>query len=98
MRPRISILLPAHNAGPTLDTALRSVQRQSIPRWECVVIDDGSTDRTRAIAERFATIDPRFRLISRAHAGLVASLNLGVDECRGDAQYRGDMNEEPDLF
>ena len=46
--PEVSILLPVYNAEATLEACLHSVLRQSEPRWECIVVDDGSTDGTRA--------------------------------------------------
>src|SRR5207302_2029211 len=48
--PVVSILLPAFQAETTLDACLRSIVRQTEPRWECVLVDDGSTDRTADIA------------------------------------------------
>jgi glycosyltransferase involved in cell wall biosynthesis len=45
----VSILLPVRDAAPTLGTALRSVQRQRETRWECIAVDDGSTDATPEI-------------------------------------------------
>jgi len=62
--PEISVLLPAYQAEATLDACLRSVARQSEPRWECIVVDDGSADGTRAVAERFAARDGRFRVVA----------------------------------
>ncbi|MBW2292370.1 MAG: glycosyltransferase [Deltaproteobacteria bacterium] len=63
MVPEISVLLPMYNAEATLETCLRSLTRQSLASWECVLVDDGSTDRSRALARRIAAGDDRFRLI-----------------------------------
>ncbi|MEM7255345.1 MAG: glycosyltransferase [Pseudomonadota bacterium] len=89
----ISILLPAYNAADTLDAALRSVQRQTYPTWECIVADDGSRDATSRIARYYARQDERFRLITLPHRGLVATLNRGLDACRGDAVARMDADD-----
>src|SRR2546422_5008878 len=86
--PEISILLPAYQAEATLDGCLRSVARQSELRWECIVVDDGSTDGTRAVAERFAARDGRFRVVAAPHRGLVAALNSGLERCRGRVAAR----------
>ena len=60
--PLVSVLLPVRDAEATLGAALRSVARQSEPRFECVVVDDGSQDASRARAGAFAARDPRFRV------------------------------------
>ncbi len=93
MIPRVSILLPVWNAGETLTAALRSIERQRESRWECVIVDDGSTDASAPIAAGFAKRDPRFRLLSRAHEGLVAALNAGAAECRAPLVARMDADD-----
>ena len=91
--PEVSILLPAYNAGATLDACLRSVARQTFPRWECIVVDDGSEDGTRAVAERFAAHDERFRVVATAHQGLVAALGTGLERCLGRMVARMDADD-----
>jgi len=61
-RPLVSIMLPCFNAEDTLPLALASVAAQSIDDWECVCLDDGSTDRTWQILSDLSRRDPRFRL------------------------------------
>jgi glycosyltransferase involved in cell wall biosynthesis len=90
----VTVLLPAYNAGATLPAALRSVARQSEIRWECVVLDDGSTDGGTAGAARAAARgDPRFRLVQAPHRGLVAALNAGLESCRGRFVARMDADD-----
>jgi glycosyltransferase involved in cell wall biosynthesis len=91
--PEVSILLPAFDAAATLEVSLRSVARQSEARWECIVVDDGSADGTRAVAERFAVRDARFRVVATAHRGLVAALNAGLEHCRGRVVARMDADD-----
>lgn len=93
MTPRASILLPAWQAERTLGAALESIRRQSDPDFECVIADDGSTDRTASIARAHAATDPRFRLVSLPHQGLVATLNAGLDHCRGKYTVRFDADD-----
>jgi glycosyltransferase involved in cell wall biosynthesis len=91
--PEVSILLPARNAEATLDACLRSVARQTEPRWECILVDDGSSDGTRAVGGRFAARDGRFRLVSTPHRGLVEALNTGLGHCRGRVIARMDADD-----
>ena len=93
MPPPVSILLPAYNAERTLPACLRSITRQRGGDWECVIVDDGSTDETLPIAQGFARKDPRFRILSESHAGLVAALNTGLAACRGGLVARMDADD-----
>ncbi|HYQ46963.1 MAG TPA: glycosyltransferase family 2 protein [Polyangiaceae bacterium] len=93
MAPAISVLMPAFNAASTIDSALRSVQRQSEADWECLVVDDGSTDCTRQIAAEFARREPRVRLLEREHGGIVAALQTGLLKCRAPLIARFDADD-----
>jgi glycosyltransferase involved in cell wall biosynthesis len=92
-RPRTSILLPVFDAAETLPTCLRSIQRQTDSDWECVVVDDGSSDRGITVAREFAATDPRFQLFVRPHRGLVPTLIDGVERCRGRFVARMDADD-----
>lgn len=91
--PNVSILLPAFDCAGTLPAALESIRRQREPNFECIVVDDGSRDETRDVAERFARRDARIRVLARAHAGLVESLNAGLSECRAPVVARMDGDD-----
>ena len=60
--PLVSIIMPAFNGEPYIGAAIRSVLAQSYARWELLILDDGSADRTAEIAEAFEKSDPRIRL------------------------------------
>ncbi len=92
-RPRTSILLPVFDAAGTLRTCLRSIRNQTDTDWECVLVDDGSSDRGVDIARHFAATDARFRLLAREHRGLVATLVDGVERCRGRFVARMDADD-----
>jgi glycosyltransferase involved in cell wall biosynthesis len=92
-RPRVSVLVPVFNAAGTLTASLESIQRQIEIDWECIVVDDGSTDRSRGIAEVMAAADRRFRVIASEHRGLVAALNIGIAQCRGEYIARMDADD-----
>lgn len=91
--PRVSILLPARNAAVTLASCVASVARQTEPSWECIIVDDGSTDRTVGIVREAAARDTRFRLITMPHRGLIAALNEGLRHCRAPLVARMDADD-----
>lgn len=91
--PRVSVLLPVWNAGKTLAACLRSIERQRESDWECVLVDDGSTDDSLVLAEQAAARDARFRVVPRAHGGLVQSLNAGAALCRAPLVARMDADD-----
>jgi peptidoglycan/xylan/chitin deacetylase (PgdA/CDA1 family) len=82
--PRISVVVPAHDAAATLPEALDSLLAQTYEDWEAVVVDDGSTDATVAVAERYAGRDSRIRVVRRAQGGASAARNTGVAAARGE--------------
>ncbi len=91
--PRISVLLPVWNAAATLPACLASLRRQTESSWECVLVDDGSTDASLAIARDCADLDTRFEVIARSHRGLVDTLNAGLASCRGRFVARMDADD-----
>jgi len=91
--PEISILLPVFDAAATLPACLRSIARQTLRGWECIIVDDGSSDGSLAIAGLAAAADPRFRVIARPHRGLVSALNAGIEHCRGRTIARMDADD-----
>ncbi|MFC9189652.1 bifunctional glycosyltransferase/CDP-glycerol:glycerophosphate glycerophosphotransferase [Streptomyces cyaneofuscatus] len=76
--PLLSVVIPVHNVEDYLEDCLRSVAEQSLDAIEVVMVDDGSTDGSPAIAEEFAARDSRFRLVRQENAGLSAARNTGV--------------------
>jgi glycosyltransferase involved in cell wall biosynthesis len=91
--PEISVLLPARNAAATLDAALRSLVIQSEPRWECVVIDDHSTDGTPELSRQWARRDPRVRVLGHPGRGIVAALNAALEAARAPLLARLDADD-----
>lgn len=78
--PLVSIIIPAHNAATYLGDAIESVLRQSYAHYEIVVIDDGSTDRTANIAERY----PGVLVLRQAQRGAGAARNAGILATKGE--------------
>lgn len=83
--PVFSIILPCYNSERTLARAVESVQAQSVADFEILIVEDGSTDGTVALAKRLAGVDPRIRVFSdSARRGVSAARNVGLDESQGD--------------
>jgi len=81
-KPRISIILPIHNAAATLPACLRSLARQTFSDYEVLAIDDGSSDESPAIVAAAAARDARIVPIAAGRIGLAAALNLGLELAR----------------
>lgn len=75
---KISIIIPAYNAAATLSETLNSLLAQTYPNWEAIVVNDGSSDRTRAIAQQFADQDTRIRITQQPQSGVCAARNRGI--------------------
>lgn len=85
--------MPVRDAASTLPAALASVRRQTWTDWECIVVDDGSVDGTRAAGASMIDGDARVRWIARPAEGIVAALNAGLDACRGTLIARMDADD-----
>jgi Glycosyl transferase family 2/Polysaccharide deacetylase len=81
-KPLVSILIPAYNAQEWIADTLRSAIAQTWERKEIVVLDDGSTDRTLAIARRFES--DSVRVVTQKNAGAASARNMAFSICRGD--------------
>ncbi len=83
LRPTVSVVLPVYDVEQYLPHCLDSLAGQTFRDYELIVVDDGSPDGSRAIAERYAAADPRIRVVVRENGGLGAARNTGVREARG---------------
>ena len=91
--PYVSVLMPAHNAAATLPETLDSLREQSMPDFEIVALNDGSSDNTGAILRACADEDSRIRPIDLPRVGLIEALNLGLGACRGVLVARMDADD-----
>jgi glycosyltransferase involved in cell wall biosynthesis len=91
--PQVSILLPCYNAAATLIEALDSLARQTLADFEIVAVDDGSTDASGQILAGRAAADPRLRILSLPHGGIVAALNAGLSVCTAPYVARMDADD-----
>jgi glycosyltransferase involved in cell wall biosynthesis len=93
MSPKVSILMPVHNAATTLQSALESILVQTLKDWELIAVDDGSTDGSTEILREASFKDERIRVLAEPHRGLVPTLNLGLDRCRATYIARMDADD-----
>lgn len=91
--PRIVVVIPACNAAATLDATLSSVVRQTYTSWSAVIVNDGSTDETQAVARKWAARDARFKTIDQANAGAGAARNAGLRIAQGDLLHCLDADD-----
>lgn len=91
--PRVSIVLPFHNAAATLPACLASLRAQSLGDWELLAIDDGSTDGGAEIARAAGRADPRIRLVQPGRVGIVEALRLGCADARAPFLARMDADD-----
>jgi len=80
----VSIVVPVYNAAEFLREALDSVLTQTFSDWECVCIDDGSTDNSLKILNEYAVRDTRFKVRHQANAGVSAARNAGLEIAHGE--------------
>lgn len=89
--PRVTVLMPAYNAGKYIAEAIRSVLNQTFADFELLIVDDGSTDNTLVIIKSFA--DPRIRLLTQANKGISVALNSGLAAANGYYVARFDADD-----
>ena len=80
----ISIIVPVYNSAPTLEKFLESLINQSYHDYEICLIDDGSTDGSEKICDRYASKDDRIVLVHLDNSGVSTARNVGLSICRGD--------------
>ena len=91
--PRISVVLPIHNAEAFLPDCLHSLKRQTLGDFEVIAVDDGSTDATPSILDSFAKLDSRVRIHQIGHRGLISALNDGIERSEGEFIARIDADD-----
>jgi teichuronic acid biosynthesis glycosyltransferase TuaG len=82
--PLISIIMPAYNAAQFMAESIRSVIDQTYTNWELIIINDGSTDDTEAIANKQVLVDRRIRLINQTNKKLSGARNAGIKAATGE--------------
>uniref|UniRef100_UPI0040476655 glycosyltransferase family 2 protein n=1 Tax=Mariniflexile sp. TaxID=1979402 RepID=UPI0040476655 len=81
--PKVSIVVPCYNQAQYLDEALESVLSQTYENWECIIVDDGSTDNTQELAEKWILKDNKFKYLVKNNGGLCSARNFGIEQAQG---------------
>jgi len=91
--PKVSVVLPFYNAEKTLNVALQSIADQDFTDFECVMVDNNSSDGSREIALGWEHHDPRFTLVKEERQGVMFASNRGAEEGRGTYLARMDADD-----
>jgi GT2 family glycosyltransferase len=91
--PQVSVLMPVHNGEAYLSPAIDSILGQTFRDFEFIIVDDGSSDRSRDIIRDYARVDARIRPFYCEHRGITVVLNQGVTAARGEFIARMDADD-----
>ena len=96
----VSVIVPIYNAETYLVQMLVSLAAQTLHNIEVICIDDGSTDGSGAICEKFASVDARFRILHQTNSGAAVARNRGIGEARGRWLFFADADDfcRPDML
>jgi len=83
VNPRFSIVIPAYNRAELLKETIASVQAQTFENWECIIVDDGSTDHTKEVIAEVASVDGRIKYIYQENEERSAARNNGIRNASG---------------
>lgn len=84
MKIKVSIIVPIYNVEKYLDKCIESILEQTYTNLEIILVDDGSTDSSGYIADKFALIDERIKVIHKLNEGVSSTRNTGIEEATGD--------------
>lgn len=82
--PKITVVIPCYNYGAFIADAIRSVKAQTFENWECIVIDDGSTDDSLIKINEAVDHDPKFKVLAQSNRGVAKARNRGAMEAKGE--------------
>jgi CMP-N-acetylneuraminic acid synthetase/GT2 family glycosyltransferase len=90
--PKVSVIITAHNYGRYLSEAVESVQKQTMQDFEMIIVNDGSTDNTPQVLEKYKN-DPRIKIITLDGVGLAKAANTGIRRSKGEYIIRLDADD-----
>lgn len=91
--PLVSIIIPVYNVRDFLPACIDSILHQSYQDFECILIDDGSTDDSGIICDEYARKDIRFRVFHKENGGVSSARNIGIENAHGDWLYFVDADD-----
>jgi glycosyltransferase involved in cell wall biosynthesis/SAM-dependent methyltransferase len=83
MRPKVSVIIPVYNGESFITNAVESVQNEGYDNWECILIDDGSTDGTLAVLKTLEAEDERIKVLTQKNQGPGVARNFGIENSTG---------------
>lgn len=81
---KLSIIVPVYNVQKYLDECVQSIVKQTFTDWECILVDDGSTDFSSVMCDEWAEKDSRIKVIHKTNGGLGSARNAGISAAAGD--------------
>lgn len=99
-RPLVSVIVPIYNTENYLDRCIESILCQTYTNMEIILVNDGSTDDSLSVCERYAAEDSRIQIISQSNRGIIAAKKAGIKLCRGKYVMFVDSDDwvEPELL
>lgn len=82
--PKFTVIIPVYNVAAYLAKCIDSVLKQEFKQYEVILIDDGSTDESGTICDKFAEQDKRIVVIHQKNKGLSAARNIGIENAKGE--------------
>ncbi len=83
-KPKFSLVIPLYNKAKYISKCIVSIQNQSFTEWECIIVDDGSTDGSSSIVKRFTNNDLRIKLVNQKNRGPSVARNKGLNLANGE--------------
>ncbi len=96
MYPKISAIIPVYNASKILPFLIGRIIKQTFKDWELILVDDGSSDESLTICEKFASVENRIKVFHQTNQGPSVARNLGIESAKGE--WITFVDSDDDLF
>lgn len=91
--PKVSIIVPVYNVERFIHKCLESITAQTYSNWECLLVIDGSTDKSADVCKEFAKTDSRYKVLEKENEGVAMARKLGMDQAAGDFMIHVDPDD-----